>query len=206
MSKAQERERRRQEKELKQAEAKSLLLERTLGPQTPKIATSTTNSSAPRVAPHIARELGAKEQAPKALSEEELLKQRVTWCVEKKDVEGAWSWGEARAWTDDEGATIEEKFADFSRETWGNVRAQTAKSGRFYHHAQELHELVKEAQDRWVARDLEEFADGIFRFRLAKSVRAWGYVVQAHFHMVWLDRNHQIYKTQALSARKASDR
>ena len=62
------------------------------------------------------------------------------------------------------------------------------------HHGHELTDLHDEAQERWLLElDLDEFSDNIFRFRLGNTQRAWGYILQAHFFLVWYERNHIIY-------------
>jgi len=49
---------------------------------------------------------------------------------------------------------------------------------------------IDKPKDRWRELDLEQF-ESIFRFRLGdQKRRTWGFIVQAHFHMVWWDRNH----------------
>jgi len=63
------------------------------------------------------------------------------------------------------------------------------------HHGHEVSDLVSEAQKRWIALDLEQF-DSVFRFRLGGTKRVWGYIVQAHFHIVWWDRLHSIYPSE----------
>jgi hypothetical protein len=108
---------------------------------------------------------------------------------------GEWSWAEPRAWTDDEWARdIEPSFREFERMTWAQVDRFASGGGHKMHHAQEFERIVDEAQQRWMALDLAEFADSIFRFRLGNTKRAWGFIVQAHFHMVWYERQHKIHR------------
>lgn len=119
----------------------------------------------------------------------------MTWCVSRKDCDGVWSWGEARAWTEAEwGGVIEPKFRHFSEKTWGELDKHVygGKDRHKMHHSHEISDIVPEAQARWLQRDLEEF-ETVFRFRLGAKQRAWGFILQAHFHLVWWDRAHQIY-------------
>jgi hypothetical protein len=119
----------------------------------------------------------------------------VTWCVRKFDGDGEWSWGEQRAWHDAEWSEdIEPKFKEFQQLTWKEVMNMGSDSGHSMHHHQELDTLAEEAQYRWMDLNLEEF-DNLFRFRLGNKKRAWGIVVQAHFFMVWWEREHKIYPT-----------
>lgn len=119
----------------------------------------------------------------------------MTWCITRCDKEGEWSWGEPRAWEDKEwGDEIHPKMSGFSCRTWGDLDKDASGTGHRMHHSHELHEILEEAQNRWMHLDLEQF-ETVFRFRLGAKKRAWGFIVQAHFHMVWWDRNHSIYPT-----------
>ncbi len=117
----------------------------------------------------------------------------VTWCIRRSDVHGAWSWGDARQWTDEEWCDdIVPKFGEFEKLLWHEVHAQSSESGHAMHHTHELHEVNAEAQARWLELGLEEF-DTLFRFRLGGQKRFWGFRLGAHFFGVWWDRSHRIY-------------
>jgi hypothetical protein len=79
--------------------------------------------------------------------------------------------------------------------TWQEIDRQASGSGHKLHHGHEIGDLIVEAQERWAHLELDEY-DAVFRFRIGgQKKRAWGYIVQAHFHFVWWDRNHSIYPT-----------
>lgn len=147
----------------------------------------------PRVAPHLARKAAEVASLPKTIVEGSRFSSSMTYCVSRKDHHGSWSWLEPRAWTDAEWSEdIEPPMANFSGLTWGEIDALGSGSGHKMHHSHETAQLVEEAKQRWISLGLEQF-DTVFRFRMSGTKRAWGYVVQAHFHMVWWDRHHSIY-------------
>lgn len=120
---------------------------------------------------------------------------KVTWCISKADQEEYWSWGESRAWNINEwNSEIEPKFIDFAKLTWKEIDSFSSDTGHKMHHGHELNDLHDEAQERWLLYlELDEFSDNIFRFRLGNMQRAWGYILQAHFFLVWYERKHIIY-------------
>lgn len=149
----------------------------------------------PRLAPHLERE-AAKN--PKIQDGFDRHSQQMSWCHTRSDVDGYWEWGEARAWTDEEwGQTIQPSLDQLKNSTWEEIE-QMSSVGKGQkrlrsHHWHEIREVATEAQLRWVALGLEEF-DNLFRFRIGgQRRRAWGFVVQAHFHLVWWDRVHMIF-------------
>lgn len=159
----------------------------------PKIIVEVPDLETPRVAPHLARAAAQAQQTPKTIVEGSRFASRMTFCVTKKDHEGLWSWQESRAWTGEEWARdICPALTDFSKLTWGEIDRFSSDSGHKMHHSHEISQLLEEAQKRWIELDLEQF-DTVFRFRMGNIQRAWGYVVQAHFFMVWWDRHHSIY-------------
>jgi len=130
---------------------------------------------------------------PRALADGSRFAAQVTWCMRRRDVQGKWTWGEDRAWTEEEWRDIiEPAFLEYERLTWGEIDQRASGTGHKMHHFQELHTLVTEAQERWFDLGLEEF-DTLFRFRLGGTRRFWGYILQAHFFGVWWDRAHGIY-------------
>lgn len=120
--------------------------------------------------------------------------EKVSWSDAKADRAGKWSWGESRNWDESEwNDVIHPAFRNFQSLTWAEVDNQSSGTGHKHHHSHEISDLIAEAQVRWVELRLEEFSDLIFRFRLGGKRRVWGYVVQAHFFIIWWDRNHSIY-------------
>lgn len=83
---------------------------------------------------------------------------------------------------------------EFSQMTWGHIDTFGSGSGHKMHHSQPLDAISAEAQARWMQLDLEQF-DSLFRFRLGNTRRVWGFVLQAHFFMVWSERHHKIAPT-----------
>lgn len=149
----------------------------------------------PRLAPH--HEFTAAK-TPKAVENNDRREQRMTWCDTKSDQVGQWTWGDPRAWTDQEWSdTIQPSLNHLKNSTWQEIEQMSApgKRGKRLrsHHWHEVVDIAQEAQQRWVELDLEQF-DSVFRFRVGgQKRRAWGCVVQAHFHLVWWDRKHKIF-------------
>lgn len=149
----------------------------------------------PRVAPHLQRE-AVKEPRTPAVGDRHVF--RMTWCKSRSDQEGEWTWGDSRAWSEDEWSrSIQPALDCLSHSTWQEIEQMSARGKRGKrlraHHGHDLTELVAEAQERWIDLSLEEF-DNVFRFRVGgQKRRAWGFIVQAHFHLVWWDRTHQIF-------------
>ena len=135
----------------------------------------------------------AQENIPKALFDGSRFGINMTYCITKKDHDQQWSWFEPRAWTDQEWTEeIQPPLQHLSGLTWGAIDSLASGSGHKMHHSHEITQLEEEAQRRWLELGLEEW-DSVFRFRMGGTKRAWGYVVQAHFHMVWWERHHRIY-------------
>jgi hypothetical protein len=150
-------------------------------------------SGAPRVAPHLERLAAQAAALPKTLFEGSRFGVPMTYCTTRKDHDGSWTWAEPRAWTTAEWhREIGPPMNHFSSLTWGEIDALASGSGHKMHHTHETKQLIPEAKQRWIMLGLEEF-DTVFRFRMSGTKRAWGYVVQGHFHLVWWDRHHSIY-------------
>ncbi|MBX9754580.1 MAG: hypothetical protein K2X80_07470 [Pseudomonadaceae bacterium] len=176
-------------------QGKLALLEKVTVDLQPKVVLEVDVAVAPKVAPHIARAVAEAARQPKAIADGSRFDSSVTWCTTKADQVGGWSWGEPRAWSTAEwDATISPAFNEFANMTWREVDTFSSESGHKMHHSHEMADLTKEAQTRWIELNLEQF-DTVFRFRLGGTRRAWGYVAQAHFHMVWWERLHRIYPT-----------
>jgi hypothetical protein len=158
----------------------------------PRIARQPLTSIEPHVAPHLLRKLNEDGKSVKVAPTNHW-DQPVAWCITKKDVEGKWSWGEPRQWTDAEWANkIEPKFLEYEKLTWSQIDGHSSSTGHKMHHTHELGDLVDEAQIRWRFLGFGQF-DTLFRFRLGGKERAWGFKAQAHFHLVWWERHHKIY-------------
>ncbi len=122
-----------------------------------------------------------------------IMSSQVSICHQTKaDIDGQWSWGLLRQWTEGDWNThIEPKIAQFQRLTWAEVHAQN--SGRHSaHHNMDICDLIPEAFERWCAIGLDEF-ETTFRFRLQNKQRLWGVRVHANFYVVWWDPEHQLY-------------
>jgi len=159
----------------------------------PKLRAQPAQSFSPKIAPHLAQAAAQQEKSPKASKDGSRFGARVTWCIAKADTQGEWTWGEPRAWQRVEwDSYISPQLGHFAQLTWGEIDRQSSESGHKMHHDHEISDLVDEAQRRWLELQLEEY-DTVFRFRLGATKRAWGYIVQAHFHMVWWERHHRIY-------------
>lgn len=152
---------------------------------------------APRLAPHLARAVAAVEKTPKAIKDGSRFGSPVSWCTTRADCQDSWSWGEIRAWSQDEWENIiHPPFREFEQLTWREIDLFSSDTGHKMHHGHEISDLIGEAQARWRNLNLEQY-DSVFRFRLGgQKRRAWGFIVQAHFHFVWWDRDHSIYPTE----------
>lgn len=167
--------------------------------KTPIVEKNVEENRTPNLAPHLLRQLEEeKKKIPSTTLNLSRFSQKVTWCKTNADTKGSWSWGETREWDDNEWKVdIEPKLTDFSQLTWKEIDSHSSESGHKMHHGHELGDLHDEAQERWLLElELDEFSDEIFRFRLGATQRAWGYIVQAHFFLIWFERKHIIYKVE----------
>lgn len=176
---------------------KAALLAKVTIDQHPRQIVTPSLDSAPRVAPHLVREAEKAAQTPKTIVDGSRFGSRVAWCITKADQQDGWSWGELRKWSQEDWDTIiYPAFEQFERITWQEVDQFSSDTGHKMHHGHEVGDLIDEAQDRWRQLNLEEY-DSVFRFRLGgQKRRAWGFIVQDHFHFVWWDREHKIYPTE----------
>jgi hypothetical protein len=178
--------------------SKSSFLAKVDADHQPRLAVSLSDNDIPRLAPHLARALAVDaERQPKTAQDGSRFASRVTWCVNKADLSGSWSWGEDRKWSPEEWDNIiHPPLLEFSKLTWQEIDRFSSDTGHKMHHSHEVGDLIDEAQDRWRDLELEQY-DSVFRFRMGgQKRRAWGFVVQAHFHFVWWDREHSIYPTE----------
>ena len=195
-----ERERRKAARQEKFEAAKAAMVARVVPESAPKAAQTPSSERQVRLAPHLLRKADEDLVQPKASGSRFGLP--LAWCVTLKDIDGQWSWeGGDRQWTDQEwDQVIAPGFREIAGRTWAEIDALASGTGHKLHHGQDICDLHEEAQVRWSHRDLEEFADSIFRFRFGALGRAWGFVLQAHFHMVWWDRSHKIYVSKKKDA------
>jgi hypothetical protein len=163
--------------------------------RTPKNVIDPAVENTPRLAPHLERAAANTPRSPKATQDGSRFGSRVTWCISKADRIDQWSWGESRDWLEDEWVSvIEPAFVSFEKLTWGDIDKFSSETGHKMHHGHEIGDLITEAQRRWLSLELEQY-ETIFRFRLGGTRRAWGFLVQSHFHFVWWDREHSLYPT-----------
>lgn len=178
--------------------SKAALLAKVDAQQQPRHAVVTPSSDIPKLAPHLARAKALEaEKNPKAIKDGSRFGSRVTWCISKADRQDQWSWGEAREWSQEEwDQIIHPPFKNFAQLSWKEIDEFSSDTGHKMHHGHEIGDLVAEAQERWRQLNLEQY-DSVFRFRLGgQKRRAWGFIVQAHFHFVWWDRKHRVYPTE----------
>lgn len=190
MNKRDAREQRKAEKLARFEKSKAALLERVSPPAGPKVAVNPTLDHDVRLAPHLARE---KPMEPQVRVSGSRFSLQMTYCDTRMDT-GEWSWKEWRGWSEPEMENlVHPAMKHLQALTWGEIDALNSGSGHKLHHSHEIGDLIPEAQQRWIDADLEQF-DVVFRFRIGgQRCRAWGYVVQAHFHLVWADREHRLY-------------
>ena len=122
---------------------------------------------------------------------------RFTYSIEKKDCDGAWSWGAARDLLDSEWiGRIEPHLRQMQLLTWKEIENQKTvnkfKKQVSKNHAQDVQTFHNEAQTRWHELELS-IHDVAFRFRLGNKPRLWGFRLGANFFVVWWDHLHQIY-------------
>ena len=196
--KREERVRKKELKHEKFERSRALFLAKVQQKIIPQQSIIVTGGIQPRLAPHLERLAYEKlSNTPKTIKSGSRFDQQVTWCISEADQHDEWSWGEPRRWDDTEWfSIIAPKFKELSNLTWREIDSFSSDTGHRMHHGHEVGDLIEEAQGRWRELDLEQF-ESIFRFRLGgQKRRAWGFIVQAHFHMVWWDRNHSLYPTE----------
>jgi hypothetical protein len=195
VSKREERERRKAEKVKAFEASKNALVARVAESRQPKIASDFDTLRAPKLAPHLERAIAVAAKNPKAVEQGSRYKAAMTWCISNADRADLWSWGEPRDWANEEwDRDIHPPMSELARLTWQEIDGHSSESGHKMHHGHDVTDLIAEAQSRWSDLNLEQY-DSVFRFRLGATKRAWGYVIQAHFFMVWWDRKHSIYPT-----------
>jgi hypothetical protein len=116
----------------------------------------------------------------------------MTWSCDDPDHEGAWSWGVARKWSDDDwNDDICPKLAEWSKLTWAEVDRFSSDTSHKMHHMTNVEDICDEAQRRLAEVDKE--GEEIFRFRLSNKKRLWGFRIVSEFEILWFDPTHTIY-------------
>ncbi len=122
---------------------------------------------------------------------------QLTWCTSQADLLGRWKWGEYRQWTALEYDQIIHPHMDSQTSScWNEIETRTYsgknKVRKLLNKYQQVDSLCKEAQKRWLELDdLAQFEE-LFRFRIGTDRRIWGIRIDAHFFLVWYERNHRI--------------
>lgn len=191
-SKSDARAARKAQKQQQFEDAKKKLLGKVHNLEQPKCIVTVDDTKQPHISPNVDSDTA---KTPKAAKDGSRFGELVTWCITKADKDGKWSWHELREWTNDEWNTdIDPTFKEFTQKTWAQIDELSSGSGHKMHHDQDVSSLIKEARRRWKKLGLEQF-DTAFRFRLGGTKRAWGYIVQSHFFLVWWERHHKLYPT-----------
>ena len=113
----------------------------------------------------------------------------------KADKVGMWSWGRERNWNlcSKSAQCINDFYNNYhKKKSWKEIYTEKTHSGqkhRFY----KKNQIIIEAQKRLVKIYLDDFED-IFRFRLMKKFRFYGFTVGHVFLAVWHDPDHKIYR------------
>ncbi|MBU3029758.1 hypothetical protein [Paracoccus marinaquae] len=116
----------------------------------------------------------------------------VRWSCDDPDTEGAWTWGVARQWAQEEwDAQIAPRLMEFSQLTWAEIDTFSSDSGHKMHHNMDIESICDEAQLRLI--EIEKYQDTIFRFRLGNLQRLWGFRILDEFTVIWYDPTHKIY-------------
>lgn len=194
MSRKERRAERKAAKEAKQQEKSIRLKENIIETaNTPRIAVLPDIDKQPQTALSI-QDLDVPKQ-PKANYSGSRHGHMMTWCARISDQDGEWSWSESRDWTGKEWSNeIMKPLNSMEGQEWLELQNMSSDTGHLMHHDHEVADLCREAQDRWIELNYEEF-DTVFRFRTGNLKRAWGIEQMGHFYLIWYERNHNIYPT-----------
>ena len=123
--------------------------------------------------------------------------EKFNWNCDHADLDGQWSWGESRLWTDTEFSDqIQSHMNSLIGNNWNEVETLTynGKDGkrRHYNKYQSITSLCTEAQDRWIQIEYLDQFEQLFRMRLGTDRRAWGVRINTFFFLIWYERNHKI--------------
>lgn len=135
---------------------------------------------------------------PRTVNADDYKNHYFSWCVSEADLEGVWSWGEARKWEEEEYLnTIQPHFQALNNNSWQEVETQTyngaSNQRKNLNKYQHLSSICEEAQQRWQDIEIISQFEVLFRLRLGTSRRIWGVRVQHYFFIVWYERQHKIY-------------
>lgn len=135
----------------------------------------------------------AQEPQPRlGANPESIFGRPVRWTCEDPDLEGAWSWGIERKWTEEDWTVrILPRLVEWSRLTWGEIDGFSSDTGHKMHHNMDCGDICDEAIHRLI--EIEKLDDTIFRFRLGNLQRLWGFRIVDEFQVLWYDPTHQIY-------------
>jgi hypothetical protein len=118
----------------------------------------------------------------------------MSWGCDREDREGAWSWSVSRDWGDELSSSYIYPFLQaYTNKTWGQIEAECTTRGK-RNKAYPLGKLKQEAQDRLVELELDD-RDFIFRFRMTRLERLYGFIIDHVFNTVWFDPTHEIYQS-----------
>lgn len=116
------------------------------------------------------------------------------------DKEGNWSWGDQRKCNESDWEIRVHPFLlEYEKKKWGEIdseRTGKPRKRRPKHCYYTFDKIIKEAYDRLIELELDDFAPNIFRFRLSGKRRLYGFRIDptATFHLIWFDPKHQLYK------------
>lgn len=139
------------------------------------------------------RSVYAKKQAISAPIQSRMNFQMM-WTCEKADREECWSWGQARDWGAEAWKSkISPFLRDYENKRWKDIEAEQS-SGKKRHFAYEVEDICSEAQRRLEEIQLDDLT-AIFRFRVQKKPRLYGFRIQHIFYVLWWDPHHKIYES-----------
>ncbi len=87
------------------------------------------------------------------------------------------------------------KLISYEGMTWGDImRASGGRKHGNNNHYENVADLIKEAQERWLELKLDEY-DQVFSLRLDGEDRLYGLLPpDGIFSVIWYDQNHEIYQ------------
>lgn len=126
-----------------------------------------------------------------------IMKKPMQWDYRSADCTGDWSWG-SRAWSDEEWERIiHPHFSALENLSWGEIYAQRTGRGNRHkkNHDMSLWDIHTEAFNRWLDIGLDQY-EILFRFRVGRIPRVWGYRIHSTFFLIWWDKKHKIYPVE----------
>ena len=134
---------------------------------------------------------------PIVLEHESYMDKFFEWSRDYEDKDGTWSWGEDRDWGDETRINTLEPFLRICEaKKWSEIRQERYynKSGGHYKHIfYFIAQLEQEAIARLIELELDDY-ERIFRFRIDRKKRLYGFVMNQVFGTVWYDPHHNIYR------------